>query len=137
MRPLDWPKLFVVAALWAAVTLSNILVMPGRYAVRIKSEVVKEAPLLQVVRAPGNLDAKASVTIKAQFDADVASKHFKEGQRVEEGDLLAVLNRDNIRLDFQARQDALTNARADLAQARKEVKLQKTLYDKQAVAYSA
>src|SRR5439155_483661 len=39
--------------------------------------------------------------------------------------------------DYQAKLDALHNAKTDLTQARKEVKLQKTLYAKEAVAYSA
>ena len=53
------------------------------------------------------------------------------------GDLLVVIGRDRIRADYQAKADALKNAQSDLARARRDVRLQKTLFRKQAVAYSS
>jgi RND family efflux transporter MFP subunit len=137
MRARDWPAAFIVGICWAFVTLLNLVILPARHAIHVTSEVVGEAPLALVVRAPGNLDAKASATVKAQFDGDIVSKHFHEGQTVKAGQLLVVINRDKIRLDYQQKQDALANAKTDLVQAKKEIRLQKTLFSKQAVAYSA
>src|SRR5258706_612750 len=137
MRAEDRSKIVWIGGTWAAITLLNVLIMPSRHTVRVTAETVESAPLSLVVRAPGNVDAKASVILKAQFDGTLESKQFREGQKVAAGDILAVINRDKVRLDYQQKQDALTNAKADLVQARKEVRLQKTLYEKQAVAYSA
>src|SRR5262249_19269917 len=115
----------------------NVLWMPSRHTATVAVETVASSPLSLVVRAPGNLDAKTSAVIKAQFDGTLESKQFHEGQKVTAGQVLAAINRDKVKLDYQQKQDALTNAKADLTQATKEVKLQKTLYEKQAVAYSA
>jgi RND family efflux transporter MFP subunit len=137
MRALDYPKVIVIGAGWGVVTLLNMVILPARYSAHVTAEIVQSAPLALIVRAPGNLDARASVTLKGQFDGPLVNKLFREGQNVKAGQLLAVINRDKVLLEYQEKQDALANAKADLQQARKEIRLQKTLYDKEAVAYSA
>src|SRR5439155_18974651 len=76
------------------VTIFNIVLLPTRHTGRVTAETVTAAPLALVVRAPGNVGAKASVTIKAQFDGTLDSKSYHEGQKVAAGDLLGVINRD-------------------------------------------
>jgi RND family efflux transporter MFP subunit len=137
MRVRDWPRAFVIGFFWTIVTLLNLVILPARHALHVTAEAVKMAPLELVVRAPGSLDAKDSASVKAQFEGEIVSKHFHEGQTVKAGQLLVVLNRDKIRMDYQQKQDAVINAKADLAQAKKEIRLQKTLFSKQAVAHSA
>ncbi len=137
MNAREKQKAAVIAGFWLVVTILNMAILPIRHAPRVNVERVKAMPMELIVRAPGNLEAKASVTLKAQFDGSVESKQFREGQKVTAGQLLAVINRDKIRIDYQQKQDMLINAKADLMQARREVRLQKTLYEKQAVAHSA
>jgi len=137
MKLRHMPNLVLIASAWGGVVLVNSVVLPMRYSPRVAVETVEAAPLALVVRAAGNLDAKASVTVKAEFDGPVVSKNFHEGEDVVAGQKLAVIGRDRIRLEYQGKLDGLHNAKSDLIQAKKEVKLQKTLFDKQAVAYSA
>lgn len=130
-------KCVLLAGGWAAITALNMILLPQRYSPRVQVEALNPAPFPLIVRAPGQVEAKASVTIKAQFDGPVVSKRYREGDAVQSGQVLAVIGRDRIRLDYQARKDALVNAKADLLRARKEVRLQKTLFAQQAVAYSS
>jgi RND family efflux transporter MFP subunit len=126
----------VIGVVWAGAILLNVLILPGRYAPRVEIETLTIAPVPLITRASGNLDAKASETIKASFDGPVMQKHFQEGQRVRKGELLTVIGREHIRLDYQSKQNALSNAKADLARAQRNARLQKALFAKQAVAYS-
>lgn len=126
-----------IASAWGVFVLLNIGMLPYHFAPRVQTERIVLAPLPLVVRAAGNLDAKASATLRAQFEAAVLEKQFREGQEVKAGQLLAVLSRDKIKLDYQSKKDALANAEADLTHAQREVRLQKTLFKKQAVAYSS
>jgi cobalt-zinc-cadmium efflux system membrane fusion protein len=47
------------------------------------------------------------------------------------------MSQDRIRLDYQTKFDALKNAEADLAKSKKDLRLQKILYKKEAVSYSS
>ena len=62
MRRQNQLRAFGVLVFWGVVTLSNVLIMPGRHTVSVIVETLQSEPLALVVRAPGNLDAKASVT---------------------------------------------------------------------------
>src|ERR1019366_1583904 len=126
----------VVVGVWLAVTLLNLAILPGRYATRVELEKTALSPMVLIVRATGNLEAKDSNTVKAQFEGPVVSKQFHEGQPVKKGQLLAVLSREKIRLDHQNKLNDLKNAKSDLSRARKDVKIQRELFRQEAVAYS-
>jgi RND family efflux transporter MFP subunit len=115
----------------------NLIALPLRHAPQILVQKVVQAPMPLIVRASGTLEAKQSVTIRAQFDGPVQNKQFREGQKVKAGELLAIIGRERIRIEFEGKKDALTNAQSDLSHARSELRLQKALFRKQAVARSA
>jgi HlyD family secretion protein len=115
----------------------NMVIVPRYHALRVETEILKPAPLPLIVRAPGTLEPEKSETLKSQLMGPVEKKNVKEGSVVRKGDILIVLGRDRIRLDYQKNADNLRNSEADLNRARRELKLQKSLYTKQAVAYSA
>lgn len=122
---------------WWVLILLNIFLLPGRYAPRVRVEGVQTAPFPLVVRAPGVLQPKRSVTLKAEFDGPVLMKDFQEGKPVQKEQLLVEIGRDRIQPDYEAKRNAWRNAEADLLKARKDVKLQKVLYQKQAVSLSS
>lgn len=137
MRLTMQQKLRIVVVVWGVLTLANMALAPMRFAPRVTIEKIKKEPMALVVRAAGTLEAKASLSAKAQFDGPVVQKNFREGSSVKKGQLLAIIGRDRIRLDYQSKQDALANARADALRGRREVRLQQALFRKQAVALSA
>jgi multidrug efflux system membrane fusion protein len=59
--------------------------------VAVETAVSKNVPVQ--VRAVGNVQAYASVTLKSQLDGEVARIHIVEGQEVKKGDLLFTLDR--------------------------------------------
>src|SRR5689334_7494886 len=131
------PRLVGVAALWAGITGLNMILQPPRYAARVEVEPLAPAPMPLIVRASGNLEAKDSSIVKSQFEGTVNSKHFREGQTVTKGQILAVISREKIRLEHQTKLDDLASAKAELQRARKDLKIQRELFKKEAVAYSA
>lgn len=90
-----------------------------------------------IVRAPAVLQPKRSLIVKAEFDGPILSKSYQEGKSVAEGQLLLEIGRNRIEADYQAKSIALENAKADLSRAKKDVKLQKILFKKQAVSQSS
>ena len=125
-----------IAGAWAAAVCLNVVLLPRKYALHEEVETLRPAPMPLIVWASGNLEAKLSLTAKAQFEGPIQAKTFREGEEVKKAQLLVVMDRDRIRLDYQTKSDALKNAQADLAKSRKDLKLQKILYAKEAVSYS-
>ncbi len=110
--------------------------------------VVQRAVPYQV-RAIGNVQAVASVTIMSQVDGQVARVHFAEGQDVRKGDLLFTLDQRPFQATLQqaeatlARDVAqlkqaeanLVKDQAQLATAKVETRRYKELVDDGAVSY--
>jgi len=130
-------QLKAVGGAWGVLVLLNALLLPHRYAPEVKIERIALRPFPLIVRAAGNLEARESFTARAQFDGPVVEKFFREGQKVQKGQKLLVMGRDRIRLERQQKKDALLNSEADLGKARKDLRLQKMLYRKQAVPRSS
>ncbi len=127
----------LVAGLWLAATALNLRLLPPRYGPHARVERAKAAPLRLVVRAPGTLQAKNAVTLKAEFEGPVVKKAYREGESVQSGQLLVEIGREKIQSDHQFKVDALKNAEEDLRRAKKEVKVQAKLFKMHAVARSA
>jgi RND family efflux transporter MFP subunit len=129
--------LISIAVGWLVVVLLNIGLLPPRLTPTVTVETLQQAPMPLIVSAPGAVQAKRSVIVKAEFDGPVLQKRFKEGDTVKQGDLLLEIGRDKIQQDYEGKRYALKNAQSDLRKAFVDVKLQRTLYEKQAVARSS
>gem|GEM_PF-1636140 len=130
-------RVLLFGGAFALLVLLNAWFLPLRYSPAVVVERVKLEPLALIVRAAGNLDAKDSKTIRAEFDGPLNEKHYREGDTVVKDQLLAVIGRERIRQDRQQKKDMLLSAQTDLAKARKELRLQKILYKKDAVPHSS
>ena len=126
----------LIAILWLATVVLNVYLLPQHYATHVEIERLTQSPMPLQVRAYGTLEARDSHTIKAAFDGPILMKQFREGQQVVKGQPLAVLDRQNITVDYQNKTDGLKNAKDDQARAQRDLRVQKELYRKQAVAYS-
>ncbi len=126
-----------LVAVWVGVVALNMIFLPRQFMPEVTVEKAALAPLALRVRAAGNLEAKDSTTLKAQFEGPVLKKNFHEGQIVRKGQLLAVLSREKIKLDYESKRDALKNAESDLERARKDLRLEKVLFKREAVSYSS
>jgi len=86
---------------------------PEAVPVNVAAAVQKDVPVQ--VRAIGNVEAYSTVTLKSQVDGELAQITFQEGQEVQEGDLLFVI-------DPRPFEAALQQAQANLAKDRAEAK---------------
>jgi multidrug resistance efflux pump len=94
------------ALLWAALTEANL-----------------------VVQAPG-LVRPVSLTqsVKTRFGGRIVRVHFRQGQRVEKGELLLQLDTDKLDIDIQKRQLALRAAEDELARGESRLEILESEY---------
>jgi membrane fusion protein (multidrug efflux system) len=88
----------------------------------VELAVVERREIAATLTATGTLVAPEAVTLTTEANGRVAEIHFEEGDRVERGDLLVMLERD----EDQARVD---EAEARVVQMRRQVARQTELYD--------
>ena len=100
-----------------------------RPAVPVKVAKVEQRDMPVEVRAIGNVQAYATVQIKAQVNAQLEKVHFKEGEEVRKGQLLFTLDPRQIEADLARSQGdlakdeaALNNAKVNLARGDQLVK---------------
>lgn len=122
---------------WALVTGLNVIILPHKLAPVVQAEVVRAASMPLIVRAAGVLQPKESRTLKAEFDGPILFKGYRDGDKVRVGQRLLEIGRNKIKPDYDSKLTALKNAKADLDKARKDWKLQKALYQKEAVSLSS
>ncbi len=91
--------------------LSYLSVQRGGDATEVRAEVVRERSLVSRVTASGHIEPKRSVEISADISGRVVRLPVEEGQDVEEGDLLLVI-------DPTQYEAAVRQAEARLAEAR-------------------
>jgi multidrug efflux system membrane fusion protein len=72
------------------------------------------------LRAVGNVEAYATVDIKAQVSGELVGVHFKEGQEVKKGDLLFTIDPRPLEARLKQIEANLAKSRAQLLNARKQ-----------------
>ncbi|HET9715165.1 MAG TPA: efflux RND transporter periplasmic adaptor subunit [Pseudolabrys sp.] len=73
------------------------------------------------IESLGTVTPIASVAIKTQVDTTITGVHFRDGARVEKGDLLFTLDCRQIEADMKRVQAVIDGAEATLAQAQRDV----------------
>ncbi len=90
---------------------------PAQQGVPVTAATVVQKDVPIQVRAIGNVQASASVTIMSQVDGQVSSVHFTEGREVKKGDLLFTLDQRPFQVDLQRAQASLAKDQAATKQA--------------------
>lgn len=124
-------------ALLALAVALNAWLMPRRHLPHVTAETVRSAPLELIVRAPGSIQPRRVTVIKAEFDAPVVRKNYSESQTAAEGSFLVEIGRDYILTNHIARENDFKNSQVEVKKAQRELKLQKALFKKQAIAQAA
>jgi RND family efflux transporter MFP subunit len=131
------PRAIVVLLIAGAALAVNVILLPPRYVPKVESVTLTREPMVLTVRASGVLQPKRSYTWKAPFDGPVLNKAYEEGKPVKAGDALIEISRERIQADYDAKRMALKNAEADFIAAKKTLRLQQSLFGRQAVARSS
>lgn len=115
----------------------------GPEGLRVDVATAKQRTLTQVVTAFGRAQPEVEVIISPDVSGEIVELPVREGDQVQQGDLLVALNPDNY--EAQAKQQragvsqakaTLAERRADSLQAKLEFDRQKRLYDRNVISES-
>ncbi|MEF8824320.1 MAG: efflux RND transporter periplasmic adaptor subunit [Desulfohalobiaceae bacterium] len=134
MRAEQWKSLsfkpFVGLAIMIALLLAASPALGQEECVKAELDKVRQKDLPVILNGIGTLQALQEVTVKSEIGGSVQKVHFRDGQRVEEGDLLVSLDAAKLRKRLQARKAGLSEAEARMKNARRSYKRQQNLFDK-------
>lgn len=91
----------------------------GPVAIRAARAVKKPIPIQ--IQAIGSVQAYSTVTVKAQIAGELMAVHFREGQKVNKGDLLFTIDRRPFETRLKQLEADLTRDKASLDNARRQV----------------
>lgn len=92
---------------------------PRGIPVEVATAVKKKTPVR--IEALGSVTPIASVNIKARIDSEITAVHFADGAKVKKGDLLLTLDSRQIEAQMRQVEAVIAGARAQLAQAERDV----------------
>lgn len=126
------------------VTLGAVLIVAGALiwrrlaktdAVGVETQSVQRRTIVETVTASGKLQPEKEVKISADVSGQIVALKVKEGQQVQQGDLLARIDPDTYQAALERAQAALNNAQAQLASARAQVAQQQARLNQLAFRY--
>ncbi|HSM07712.1 MAG TPA: efflux RND transporter periplasmic adaptor subunit [Gemmatimonadota bacterium] len=100
------------------VAIGTCFAARGDDSVAVRSEEVQRRDLVARVSATGHIEPKTSVDISADVSGRIVELTVEEGDDVDEGDLLLVIDDARFRAALQRAQASLADARAREVQAR-------------------
>lgn len=86
------------------------------------------------VRAVGSLEADALVEVRPEIDGHVTSIQFREGERVEEGEVLVRLDENQLRAQMQAARATVSRTRAEVENLARSVERNDSLLAQGAIS---
>ncbi len=102
----------------------------------VSTEVVKCQTIPQKIKIASTLIPQAEVLIRNRIDSQIRKVHFKEGQLVEEGDMLFTLDYDMLLSQLKQAEANLEKNDALVVQSEKELKRNEILLKKGAATQS-
>lgn len=89
------------------------------------------------VRSVGSLEARAHVELRAETDLRVSRVLFREGEPVERGQVLVLLDQDKLRAEAEAARAAEVRVRAEAENLRRQVERNRGLLEAGAISRQA
>ena len=130
-----WPWIVAVLALLAIVAIAWLALKPSPLAVRTAqvSAIIGEAAASasSVLDATGYVTARRLATVSAKITGKVADVYIEEGQRVEEGEILARLEATDANAQRALAQAQYAAAQTQVTQAQAQLVLSRTTLQRQ------
>ena len=105
--------------------------------VQIVSTVVTQSDVPVRLTANGTVSAQQTVEVRPQISATIKAVHIKEGQFVHKGDKLFTLDARTQNANLNKAKAQLTKSRADLANAVRNLKRQRDLFQQKFISQAA
>jgi len=105
--------------------------------VQIVSTVVTQSDVPVRLTANGTVTAKQTVEVRPQISATIKAVHIKEGQFVHKGDRLFTLDARTQNANLSKAKAQLTKSRVDLANAVRNLKRQRDLFQQKFISQAA
>ncbi len=96
----------------------------------VETEKAEQEDLPVILNGIGTLEAEERVTISPEMSGLIREIHFRDGQEVDQGELLVSLDSAKLEKRLQAQQAALREARARRKNARRTYERQQSLFDR-------
>ncbi|MBL0124318.1 MAG: efflux RND transporter periplasmic adaptor subunit [Betaproteobacteria bacterium] len=132
--------LLVAATWWWLSSRADAATTAGRTAsppVSVTTARVKQQDLPVTVIANGSVVALQAVDIRAQVSSTIQSIHFTEGQAVNKGDLLFVLDARTEEANLRKAEAQVIKTRSDLANTERNLVRQRELFLQKFISQSA
>jgi HlyD family secretion protein len=128
--------LIIVAVVGVGAIVYVNMTADSRQKTEVNAQVVAQQDLTEKVSASGRIQPKSKVNITAEVSGKVIALPVKEGDTVDTGELLVLIDTiqaksdlDQARYTFNEVTARMTGVKSDLEQAEREFNRQKQLYD--------
>lgn len=125
-----WIWIGVLAVATAALACSEAPEAPVDFARPVVVRPVEVVTLEERIEATGELRAKDAATIASEVSGRITALEVDEGDRVEEGGLLLLVDPQKRELELADARARLTEARANLEEQQRELGRMQQLYDR-------
>ncbi|OGF97716.1 MAG: hypothetical protein A2Z06_02845, partial [Candidatus Glassbacteria bacterium RBG_16_58_8] len=124
-------KVFLIALIVIVIAAAGIaLKARSPDAVPVTTEKASYSPLRSIVTASGNIVPHKGVDISANIMGEIQKIAIREGDHVEKGDLLIVIDPEFYRSDLRREEANLASAEAELALSRSKYQRAEEIYSK-------
>lgn len=121
----------VIALILIIVVIAAYFFWPKENLPTYHTETITRGELSKEVTATGKLDAVRKVDVGAQVSGQLQTLLIKEGDAVKKGDLLAIIDPKKAQNDVTESQETDNELRANLQQAKAELRLAQLTYQRQ------
>jgi HlyD family secretion protein len=122
--------LIVIGSCLVALIIILNLTRSNQPAVKVQAEEVKKKDLKSKITASGKIQPETMVKVSANIAARIINLPVKEGQRVEKGQLLVLLDKTRYVANVERARSSLTSAVSNLKKVEGDYKRAKELYGK-------
>ena len=124
--------LTLIGAAFAVIFLTRTEGTPQREKrepfVPVRVAVAVQKPVPVQLQAIGTVEAFATVSVKSRVDGQLVGVHFREGQDVKKGDIIARLSGEQLQRMLEREKAAESEAKALQAQAEASLEWQKKIF---------
>ncbi len=132
-------KILIIVGVVAVVVILVVanLNMSSSKAIKVQSDLARKRDLVEVVSASGRIQPKTKVDITSQINGEIIALEVREGDHVQSGDLLIVLDTVQLRSDVDQARYAVLEINARLEGTKTSLDEAKEEYDRQAKLYKS